>query len=473
MSQSEQDANQPTVKPAFEHLIVQDDQTGKAIDWQKELYAVATLVDTTLFRAYMLTRPTLAGPLFRLDNFCAPDVVEEKLYESKRYNDLIDFLYGKKLHREALELLQKFGKNDNEDEAVEESLRGPQRTVRYLQQLPFEKIETILQFAAWPIRADPNLGMEIFLADTEMAETLPRGRVLTFLQDMDPDLAMRYLEHVIDEFHDETPDFHDQLASMYLDRLRRDSAEGSQQSAWQGKLEDMLRQSEHYNKAKILRDLSTAEGTQFLESRIIVLNKLSRHKEALEIYVFQLADYQKAEEYCNQVYLSSSTSTPSTTDPDDTSAPESVYTSLLALYLTPPAGRPTNLETALDLLSRHGSRLPAQSTLALLPATQPIRSLESYFVGRMRAANSLAREEAIVAALGGVAKAEAEAALLLGARGRRVVVGENRLCSVCHKRFGRAAIRVWPDGDVVHYGCVDRGRHEGVVGVGGAAGLRV
>ncbi|KAH0252248.1 hypothetical protein KCU71_g23024, partial [Aureobasidium melanogenum] len=113
-------------KPPFSNLIELPEGAEK-VDWQAELLGVAKLVDTTLFRAYMLALPSLAGPLFRLDNFCDPHVVEEKLYESGRYNDLIDFLYGKRLHREALELLEKFGRNEAAEEVMP-ALRGPDRT---------------------------------------------------------------------------------------------------------------------------------------------------------------------------------------------------------------------------------------------------------------------------------------------------------------------------------------------------------
>jgi len=51
---------------------------------------------------------------------------------------------------------------------------------------------------------DPNLGMEIFLADTENAETLPRDKVVSFLQGIDVNLAVKYLEHVINELNDLT-----------------------------------------------------------------------------------------------------------------------------------------------------------------------------------------------------------------------------------------------------------------------------
>lgn len=85
----------------------------------------------------------------------------------------------------------------------------------------------------------------------------------------------------------------------------------------------------------------------------------------------------------------------------------------------------------------------------------------------------------MVARLRGVEKVAVEGAVLLGEGGgarkgpgglnRRVVVDEDRHCGVCHKRFGGSAIRVYPDGGVVHSGCLrgSVGRKTG----GAAAGL--
>ena len=39
-----------------------------------------------------------------------------------------------------------------------------------------------------------------------------------------------------------------------------------------------------------------AEDPDFYEARAIVLSKMGQHKQALSIYVFQLQDYEKAEE---------------------------------------------------------------------------------------------------------------------------------------------------------------------------------
>ncbi len=226
-------------------------------DFGEQLREKAKLVDTTLFRVYMYATPSLAGSLFRIANFCDPEVVMEKLEETGRHNDLIDFLYGKKMHRQALELLRKFGQSDAEEETAPQ-LHGPKRMVAYLQHLPPEHIDLILGFAKWPVQEDPELGMEIFLADTENAETLPRQKVLDFLQEIDVKLAVRYIEHVIGELNDLTPDIHQRLVVLYLDRLQKhqdsqnEFANEEDYLEWREKFITMLRTSDQYSPSKIL-----------------------------------------------------------------------------------------------------------------------------------------------------------------------------------------------------------------------------
>lgn len=231
---------------------------AREFEFAEKLREKAQLVDTTLFRAHMFATPSLAGSLFRIANFCDPNVVMERLEETGRYNDLIDFLYGKKLHHQALELLQKFGRDDTMDESASQLLHGPKRLVGYLQNLGPDKIDLILQFAEWPVREDPALGMEIFLADTENAETLPRHRVLEFLEKIDESLAIQYLEHAIGELNDMSPDLHYRLLLLYLDRLHKDKnkewefADENERKEWQDKFLDTLKSSSQYSPAKML-----------------------------------------------------------------------------------------------------------------------------------------------------------------------------------------------------------------------------
>ena len=436
------------------------------IDVEQKVIDIAKLVDTTLFRAYMYATPSMAGSLFRITNFCDPDVVMEKLEETGRHNDLIDFLYGKRLHRSALERLRKFGRSEDLAGA-DEQVHGPARTVRYLQNLPPELIDLILEFAQWPIQADPELGMEVFLADTENAESLPHDRVFEFLETVDKSLALRYLEHVVDELNDLNPDLHHKLATLYLELLKASSGNliDAVTADLHTKLVTHLKQSTQYSPAKLLSALPR-DDERFYEPRAVVFAKMGQHRQALDIYVFKLHDTAKAEEYCNQVHRDeakealTSNSGKSVGDLrkksmviDPINDEKSVYTTLLNLYLNPPTGEKAMWGPAIELLAHHGARLPAAETLALVPDSLLVKELEFYFRGRMRGANSVVNDSRVEVGLRKVEAVRVQAGLLLGegasgangGRTRNVSIDEERICGVCHKRLGQSVISVFPE----------------------------
>lgn len=236
-----------STEEAFKSLLPSDDdEANKRLE--NELRDTFKTVDTALFRAYMYSRPALASSLFRIPNFCDPEVVNEKLVEHNRYNELVDFFYGKKLHKQALQLLKRFGAPEEPDDAAP-SLHGPQRTVMYLQSLPPEMIDLILEFSDWTLRRDPKLSMDVFLADSENAETLPRDRVLRFLGDIDAALEVQYLEHIITELGDKTPDFHNRLVELLVRSLK----EKPHDEAWielMGRLIRFLQDSQEYGRLR-------------------------------------------------------------------------------------------------------------------------------------------------------------------------------------------------------------------------------
>ena len=438
------------------------------LDVADEITETARLVDTTLFRVYMYATPSLAGSLFRISNFCNPDVVMTKLEESERYNDLIDFLNGKRLHRQALERLQKFGQA-KETEDIEPQLQGPARTVSYLQALPPELVDLTLEFAKWPVESNAEMGMQIFLADTEYAELLDREKVLAFLDSIDRKLALRYLEHVVDEWNDMTPDLHQRLLNLYLNLLKQ--PEVPERDSILDKFMTFLRRSTQYSPANILTSLPK-DDPQFYEARAILFSKMGNYRQALEIYVFKLNDTAKAEEYCNQLYFEAMSDTHkaasrrmSTNDPVD-EAP-SIYHDLLNLYLNPPKTESARWGPAIELMAKHGARLPASSTLDLIPPELLVRELEFYFRGRIRNANTIMNESMIVAGLRKVDAVRVQDDLLVGngiqgGRSRRVRIDDERVCGVCHKRLGGSVISVFPDNSVVHLGCANRKQAEQV-----------
>lgn len=53
-------------------------------------------------------------------------------------------------------------------------------------------------------------------------ETFPRDKVLQHLESISGDLAIQYLEYIIEELHDESPEFHNRLVIAYLDKIKSD-----------------------------------------------------------------------------------------------------------------------------------------------------------------------------------------------------------------------------------------------------------
>lgn len=98
----------------------------------------------------------------------------------------------------------------------------------------------------------------------------------------------------------------------------------------------------------------------------------------------------------------------------------------------------------------------------------------------MRSANSDVNETRIVAGLRGTGLVASQALLLLGdgtpggqgGKNRRVVISDERVCGVCHKRLGASVVAVMPDNSVVHYGCLTRAQSGGA-GVTAAAAAQV
>ncbi|KAI9155346.1 transporter [Paramyrothecium foliicola] len=455
---------------AEQFLRTTQNESEKALE--EKLRNTFHVVDTALFRAYMFSQPFLAGSLFRIPNFCDPEVVNEKLLEHNRYTELVDFFYGKKLHKEALDLLRKFGTAAKPDEAAP-ALHGPNRTIQYLQNLPPTELDLILEHASWTLKASPEYAMEIFIGDTENAETLPRDKVAAFLRKLDPQLERKYLEHIINELDDITPDFHDRLVELYVNNLTHMKHDEEWDSLMERFVKFLGASKPVYGLGKAF-SMIPKDDPPFYEAQAVVLSNMGQHKQALDIFVFKMKDYAKAEEYCNRVHkaqdstLSSPVNKTMTDDADD--APPSIYHILLSLYLRPPSPQEPLLDPAIDLLAKHGSRLPAASTLGLIPDDLPVRSLESYFRGRIRSVNSLMNETRIVSGLRKAEGISIAARLHLGddvaggqgGRNRHVTITDESHCVVCHKKLGGGAriggsvVAVLPDNSVVHYGCLNK-----------------
>ncbi|KAI8331468.1 CNH domain-containing protein [Blakeslea trispora] len=411
--------------------------TSESSQNEEELLFQATLVDTSLLKSYMMTNDALVGPLLRVQNHCDVKECENILKDKKKYKELVDLFNCKGLHSRALDLLEKLGRESDGP------LRGVSPTIRYLQKLGLDHFDLVLQYSKWVLEKDPEQGMDIFIGDLAEVEILPREQVLQHLESISDDLAIRYLEYVIDELHDESPEFHNRLVIAYLDTITKNKAianDAEKKSSIRAKLIAFLTDSSYYKAERILSRLPMDD---LFEERAILLSRIGQHDQALDIYVYKLKNYALAEEYCTKVYQ------------EDSFKGEKMYLTLLKVYLQPSNNQKPLTEPALDLLAHHGSHIDASQVLAILPTSTKLYGLFPFFEKYIRESNKNRNMNMVVKNLLKAEEIQVEDQLMFY-RSRAVKITEDRMCPQCNKRIGNSVFAVFPNGVVVHYSCKEK-----------------
>ncbi|KAH9945272.1 uncharacterized protein BXZ73DRAFT_86791 [Epithele typhae] len=396
----------------------------------EELVRFAQIVDTALFKSYLLVRPGLLGPLCRV-GWCEVSEVEELLREREKYQEMIYLYGGRKMHNKALELLKQLSEKETD---MRDKLMP---TVNYLQRLGPEHLEQIFGHSRWVFEQDRDTAFEIF---TSEEVELPKERVADFLQSLDMSICARFIEFLIAERAETSQEFHDRLAELYLCMTMNDRRRGG--DAWKGSYEKLLHFISDTSIYSLDRLFGLLPSEDLFEAKAILLGRLGRHDAALEVYVYKLQDFPKAEDYCKRIY-----------QPHSPTA--SVFLTLLRIYLlpgpaAPPGGAATLLPPALALISRHSPRLDPVATLELLPPLVTARDVEAFLLEALHAPRFDTR---VVRHLQ-KAREEQVARKLMVLQSKRVRITESRICPQCHKRIGNSVIAVHsPHGEVTHYQC--------------------
>ena len=399
-----------------------------------DLEEAATLVDTTLFKCYIIGTPSLIRPLLRIHNHCDSEVVKTVLSHVEKWNELIDFYFAKQLHEEALELLYSLANASSSPE----HLQGPESTVRYLQRLDNSDIDLIFKFATWPISQKESYGVDLFLEDTRESESLDRTKVLNYLQDISQPLTIKYLEYIISEKDEISPNFHTSLAVSYVSYL-----ESTSDATTFTKLCTFLNTNpSYYRIERVLSCLpKDTKSPQLLEVKAILYGRRGLHEEALKIYTFEIRDGAKARNYCSDLYDS------------DLKAGRSALHLLMALYLTPPLKKePQRLDLALELLASQGSRMSVVEIINTLPNTTGIQDIAMFLTSQIRALKKSWNNTEFEASLRKVDLVKTQESLL-NLQQKSITITNTKTCRVCFKRLGHSVISVFPDGIAIHYGC--------------------
>ncbi|KAG8685272.1 Vacuolar morphogenesis protein 6 [Ceratobasidium sp. 394] len=393
-----------------------------------QLVRAAQLVDTALFRLYLISRPAFIGPLCRVDNWCEVTEVEEALKGRKKFTELIDLYKGKKMHAKALDLLYELAQSETDP------LDKYDPTIRYLQKLGPDYLDLIFKSARWIFKAKPDLAFNIFTAEEV---ELPRGPVADYLEGVDPLLAIKFIEYLFSECQEESHTFGDRLGELYLRsavQFKRAKAAGDYEHLY-SKLLAFINSSNFYHPDRLYALLPSED---LYEARAILLGKLGNHQGALEIYVKKMQDYAEAEEYCKRVYQ---------TEPD----PHGVFLTLLKIFLQPTSPTaPSLLRPALDLISRQSPRIDPIETLKLLPPLVTAADLRTFLTESLRAPKVDTRIEREL----WLARSQQADRRVAALHTRRVRVTDSRICPQCNKRLGNSVVAVhMPRGEVTHYQC--------------------
>ncbi|KAG2348015.1 hypothetical protein BDR05DRAFT_980946 [Suillus weaverae] len=375
----------------------------------EQLVRFAQIVDTALFKSYLVTQPALLGALCRLANWCEVSEVEEELRAREKFAELIYLYNGKKMHAKALNLLHQLSEKETD---IRDKLNP---SMSYLRKLCPEYINQVFESSRWIFEEDRHMAFEIFTSDDV---ELPRTQVTDYLEKIDPTISTRYIEYLIDEKGEESPAFHDRLTELYLNMTLSARKQGDEAKELEvySKLLRFIDTTDHYRPDRLYGLLSE----NLYEARAVLLGRMVRHEHALELYVYKLKHYGKAEEYCKRIYNSNGVT-------------KSIFLTLLRLYLRPTdKTAPNLLRPALDLISRHSPRLDSVETLQLLPPLVTARDVRPFLQEALRAPifdSHVIRD---------IHKARNErvARKLMLLESRRVRVTDSRICPQCHKRLG-------------------------------------
>jgi hypothetical protein len=433
---------------------------------------VAQIIDTTLLKTYLKINPRLISSFLRLPNHCHVQECEACLRKEAKYQELVDLYKSKGLHREALTLLRTLAdplRGPSSLPFVPPELQSTTPTVNYLRSLSDAHLDLILEFSTWVLIREPTEALNIFVVDRSSNTQLPFDRILIHLKTVCPQQVVPFLEYIIQTLGVKRSEFHNELLSQYIDQLKKLTPSASEYALFERKLLAFLTESSYYTPEKILSRYNLrADGLH--EANALLLSRLGQHDLALEVYVYDLRDLKKAEEYCVKQYHPEHEETrelffillriylgqrsPPTTSISPASFSSSHSPSTLSSPLPLDSAFQERLRNAaFDVLNRYTSRLNCLKVVGLLGNETSLTMLVPFFQASFRYLHQRRRESQVMA---NIAKYQAIKVKrqLFELQSRVVRITNKTVCIVCKKSIGATtAFAAYSNGNIAHYKC--------------------
>lgn len=246
------------------------------------------------------------------------------------------------------------------------------------------------------------------------------------------------------------------------------------------KLIKFLETSNEYNPREMIKLFRKGElrKGELLEEQCMILSRIPKHDQALQIYAYQLKNWKGAEKYCDMIYnqyldavggeeLSGEmpTGLPLNNVVDgfspldenlasEVKAARNVYLTLLEVYLNPGKGTNALLRPALDLLEKKYNRIDPVQVVALLPSSTRLYLCKPYLEAVLAKQAAVKKSNQIIHHLLKKEQLQLETAKRTLER-TYIEISDDRRCSQCHMRIGKSAFALYRSGTVVHYVCIE------------------
>eukprot|EP00943_MAST-04B_sp_MAST-4B-sp1_P004086 g4086.t1 len=428
------------------------------------------IVDTAIFILYASMKGRendLNSFILKRNAVQAADVTD--MLQRLQYFHILAVLHSKTNPRAALEIWRRMGTGEYKDVS---KVSGIEQTALCLSETEDE--ELVWTFASWIMRIDYIEGTKIFCnRDKNATLKIKPSRVLDFIKTFEsesgdsaiewPAFARRqYLEYIIQTNGSEDPHLSTQLAILYMKTvlayretsktsLRRHNAgtEPGELGIVRSTGLEFLRDSTFYNVEQVLQAIV---ATELYEERIILLNRLGSHKEALRIYVYKTNSIPEAVTYCKKYSPS--------TEEDPTRA-RSLFLLLVTLLLNPAredAASITRKERyrriGMELLVNYASEMEPVSVMKQLPKSISIASVQPFLEKVIQHVTHKKRQDAILCNIAKVENLQARSELAkLESRG--IIIDPQTVCDVCRKPIDTKTVFVaYPNNVIAHYSCV-------------------
>lgn len=458
--------------------------------FNSQIYHIASVIDTSLFLCYFYTKPMMLGPLLRLpNNLCNAKVVNEclldgikssnhklnelQLHQQTNFTkELLDFYFGRGLHKDALEMLYKLSHSDEElkDASTKDLeflnfVKGPSLTVQYLTKLSNNQLDLIFEFSYWVIGEADDLAVsmsmteQIFMNDSYECENYDNNKVLNFIQNVlkSDDIAIRYLEWLSTEVdiskklaeNKSLSKFHTRLCLLYLQKLKQFelshphiSEDEFCQDEYYNKLYNFLKTRDIYEPWTLLKNIPTSKDG-FLRLTVFIYKRLGEHEKSVDVLYNQLNDLDSAMEYCSQIYY----------QPKSKKLGENLLHKLLEDLLM---GWEDGLESIERLLALQGSKMSMNRVLKSLPDTFPLCRLSRFLFDNLREMQGSLHDRRFASLLYQVGNFKLQGQIWDKQAENCTIESSKQLCPECYKPLGYGIFSVSNSNRVLHYGCYQR-----------------